>query len=266
MERHENGEAVIFWRKLVIDLSIMTAIGVVLAVVGPFGSFALPFSQRLVYWLGLGWAGYAFYRPVGGLASRLAVRLHLPEPLLWLLATVIATVPMTVVVELVRQIPGPLHMPRLDLLIATFGYVFVIGASVTALFYALGSRTSALADDNPPTGESGAPRPDERPGARFLERLPPAIAERLLALEMEDHYVRAHGLGGSALVLMRMCDALAELEDVDGQLVHRSWWVARAAVESVQRDGRNVRLVLANGVVAPVARDAVGRVKEAGWL
>ncbi|MBA2770773.1 MAG: LytTR family transcriptional regulator DNA-binding domain-containing protein, partial [Sphingomonas sp.] len=100
----------------------------------------------------------------------------------------------------------------------------------------------------------------------FLERLPMAIRHQLIALEMEDHYVRAHAPGTSILVLLRMRDAVAELADIDGERVHRSWWVRRDAVERVAGGGRNLRLILTGGIEAPVARERVATLRAAGWM
>ena len=61
-------------------------------------------------------------------------------------------------------------------------------------------------------------------------------------------------------------DAMAHVAHIEGQQVHRSWWVARLAVEDVRRDGRNVRLVLAGGLEAPVARAQVSELRDAGWF
>ena len=61
---------------------------------------------------------------------------------------------------------------------------------------------------------------------------------------MEDHYVRAHTMLGSDLVLLRLRDAIAELDGIEGAQVHRSWWVARDVVEGVEREGRKLRLLL----------------------
>ena len=83
---------------------------------------------------------------------------------------------------------------------------------------------------------------------------------------MEDHYVRAHTMLGSDLVLLRLRDALGELDGIEGAQVHRSWWVARDAVESVERDGRSVRLVLPRGIAAPVARSRMAELTKAGWF
>ena len=71
---------------------------------------------------------------------------------------------------------------------------------------------------------------------------------------------------GSDLVLLRMSDALRELAGLDGTRTHRSWWVARDAVESTRRDGDRIVLVLKGGAEAPVSRPNVRALREAGWF
>jgi hypothetical protein len=253
-------------RQIVIDLAVMTAIGVVLALIGPFGSFAAPFSLRLIYWLGLAWAGYACYRPIGALVTRLGPGLDLPEWSLWLIACLIATVPMTVVVWLAGALPPPLELPSLAGWIETYGYVLTIGALVTMVFYAVQSKPAVPAQETAPHAPA---LPQTAPAAptlpRLIERLPPALGTELVALEMEDHYLRVHTALGSDLILLRMRDAVAELEGLNGAQVHRSWWVAREAVVRVERDGRNVRLLLRRNLAVPVARNMVPVLKAAGW-
>lgn len=251
-------------RQIVIDLAVMSVIGVLLALLGPLGSFDAPFWLRLVYWLGLAWAGYACYRPIGGLVTRLGANLDLPEWSLWLLACLIATVPMTVVVWLVEALPPPLEVPSAERWITTYGYVLAIGAVITMVFYLIQSKSVAAP-------EAALPQPAEqiaiRPAQpRLFDRLPPALGTDLVALEMEDHYLRVHTALGSDLILLRMRDAVAELDGLDGAQVHRSWWVARGAVQQVERDGRNIRLVLHQGLAAPVARNMVPVLKAEGWL
>jgi DNA-binding LytR/AlgR family response regulator len=75
-----------------------------------------------------------------------------------------------------------------------------------------------------------------------------------------------HTALGSALVLMRLRDAMALILDVEGMQVHRSWWVARGAVEDVVRDGRNIRLKLARDIEAPVARAKIADLRDARWI
>ena len=88
----------------------------------------------------------------------------------------------------------------------------------------------------------------------------------LLALQMEDHYLRIHTALGSDLILLRLRDALAELGPERGLQVHRSWWVANGAVASVERSAGRAVLVLHNGLQVPVSKSFRDKVKEAGWL
>lgn len=266
-------------RKLVVDLSIMTVIGLALALIGPFGSFEQPLAYRLVAWLSFSYLGYAIYSPMGWAVTKLHRALDLPEAGLWVAAVLVATIPMTAAVWSVGYLPRPIVLPTLEQALGTYASVLVIGGGVTALFYALGRRKVA---DGPPatraTSTSGAPslaetataqveedlQPQQQ--ARFLDRLPLSLGTNLIALEMEDHYVRAHTDLGSDLILLRMRDAVAELDDLDGAQVHRSWWVSRSAVEGSSREGRNIRLRLSGGLEAPVSRSAAPDLKQQGWF
>lgn len=256
-------------RQIVIDLAVMTVIGVLLALLGPFGSFTAPFWLRLVYWLGLAWAGYACYRPIGGLVTRLGTNLDLPEWSLWLLGCLVATIPMTLVVWLVGALPPPLEWPSAESWITTYFYVLAIGVVVTMVFFLVQSKQVAVpaAAPAPLLDPAAPPAPVLAPTQpRLFDRLPPQLGTDLVALEMEDHYLRVHTALGSDLILLRMRDAVAELDGLDGAQVHRSWWVARGAVERIERDGRNVRLVLPRDLMAPVARNMVPVLKSTGWL
>ena len=102
---------------------------------------------------------------------------------------------------------------------------------------------------------------------RFLDRLPPRLLNaELYAVEAEDHYLRLHTSAGSDLLLMRLSDAMAELEGIEGAQTHRSWWVAKAAVTGARPAGRRYLLTLQNGVEAPVSRANVAALRQAGWF
>ena len=248
-------------RRLLIDLTVMTVIGVILAFLGPYGTYTQPLALRLAIWLCLAYAGYAIYAPVGSVVDRMHHAYALPKLGLWIAGTLIATVPMAVVVWLLNALYGPLSIPSAERALSHYVNVLIIGAAVTGLMQLLeGKAAEAPAHSEP------APTPTAKPGDAFLARLDPALGSDLLAMEMEDHYVRAHTALGSELVLMRLRDAIAELDHADGMQVHRSWWVAREAVEDIKREARNVRLVLANGIEAPVSRAKVQALKDAGWL
>ena len=259
-----------FWRQLLIDMSIMTVIGVVLALIGPFGSAGASLSFRLGTWVMFAYLGYAVYRPIGWLAEKIGRNLRLPEIPVWIACTMIATVPLTVFIWWIQFWPPPIPAPTGEQALSAYFNVLVVGASITVVFFLIERsrqpETAPLAatdegQPSPPVAAGSAP-----PQSRFLDRLPPELGTELLALEMEDHYVRAHTALGSDLVLLRLRDAIAELEGIEGMQVHRSWWVARHAVADVKRDGRNVRLLLENDLEAPVSRANVQPLKDAGWI
>lgn len=253
------------WRKILTDLAVMTVIGVFLAILGPFGSIAQPLPVRLLSWLAFGYAGYAIYSPMGILVERAHRTLDLPKPGLWLAAVAIATVPMTVLVIFMQFVPNWPPVMSIQAAMTSYFYVFVVGGGVTLLFHVLKFRSDPGALSQEPADlRPDSPSPEtENP---LLARLPPALGSDIIALEMEDHYVRVHTALGSELVLMRMRDAAEHLSEWDGRQVHRSWWVARGAVEDVIREGRNVRLLLGRGIEAPVSRAQVSELKQAGWL
>jgi len=268
------------FRELVIEWVIMIAIGVTLAALGPFGSFAIgSFGARLAYWLPAAIIGYAIFRPVAIASTLIARRLDIHE------------LPAGIVGMLVAAVPGAFGIAVLggyrmgtevafEPLFQLYVQVALIGILVLLMFFLIGKQVARPKATGPAPDAAAlpiaavrdaAPTPDPAPlspaaGAPFLRRLPTSWRDRLVALEMEDHYVRAYGPDSSALILLRMRDAEAELAGIDGLRVHRSWWVRRSAVERVVRSGRELRLHLAGGLEAPVSRDRVGVLKTAGWL
>jgi len=68
------------------------------------------------------------------------------------------------------------------------------------------------------------------------------------------------------LLLLRLSDAVAELDPTLGRQVHRSYWVTRRAVSSVERERYRVRLVLSNGARVPVSRTFLPKLRADGWL
>ena len=274
-------------RRILIDLAVMTVIGVFLALIGPFGSIAAPLPERLVSWIGFAWLGYACYRPMQSVATWGERSLALPRWGVLAAAVLVGTVPMTVAVIAINTTPiGAFRWPGLEGAMATYFSVLVIGGAVTVLFNLVQGTPRAAANvgmpvplsvpvpiavppavvaPSPESVPAPAPAPAPLPNPLY-DQLPPELGSDIVALEMEDHYVRVHTALGSALVLMRLRDAMALVAEIEGMQVHRSWWVARGAVEDVLRDGRNVRLKLARGLEAPVARANIAILRDARWI
>lgn len=262
-------------RRILIDLAVMTVIGLFLAVIGPFGSIAAPLSERMITWIGFAWIGYACYRPMQRVVDWGERALALPRWGMLAATCLVATVPMTAAVLAINALPsGGLRWPGLELATQTYFSVLVIGGAVTALFNLVQAPRRAPVAPVPlhapaPAAPVPALLPEPLPAPQpnpLLDQLPPELGSTIIALEMEDHYVRVHTLLGSALVLMRLRDAMALLGEVEGMQIHRSWWVARTAVEDVAREGRNIRLKLPRGIEAPVARAQVAVLREARWI
>jgi len=102
---------------------------------------------------------------------------------------------------------------------------------------------------------------------KILSRLPVHFQNaELYALSAENHYVRVHTSQGEEMLLMRLSDAIMETDHVTGTQTHRSWWVAKAAINSIRLKGRTAEISLKNETSIPVSRTALKTLKNAGWL
>jgi len=124
-----------------------------------------------------------------------------------------------------------------------------------------GDMTATVATTSSPALDIGPPKL-----AAFLRRLPTRLGHELIRVSVYDHYVEAHTPRGHELILIRFADALAELDGYDGLQVHRSHWVARAAVRRLLRgDGRSLVVELTDGTRLPVSRSREAATRAAGF-
>lgn len=86
----------------------------------------------------------------------------------------------------------------------------------------------------------------------------------LSRIEAQDHYLNVVTDAGSALVLMRFGDAVAELSEVAGARVHRSHWVAQAGVARILRKEGRQFLLMRDGAEVPVSRANRAALRELG--
>jgi len=235
--------------------AVTTAIGVFLGFLGPFGSF-LNGSRSVVvgYWVCALWLGAVVFGLVVRLAMRAAPEGRAARIMVLAGASLVAAALLSVGCRLIARSLWPSEIDKVGLL-AWFGETLVMTVPFAVGYAALDwrRRTPRLAVA------------DAQPNA-FAGRAPARFGRDVLALQMEDHYVRVHTAKGSTLVLISLSQAMAELHSVPGLRVHRSWWVAKAAVQGTVQDGRNLRLRLSNGLQAPVARSSVAAVRSAGYL
>jgi DNA-binding LytR/AlgR family response regulator len=100
----------------------------------------------------------------------------------------------------------------------------------------------------------------------MLRRRPDGLNGTIRYMQMEDHYLRVHTDEGAGLTLHRMADAVEDLAESDGLQVHKSWWIAHAAVAEVRQIGRRRVLVATDGAEVPVGRSFEPTLRAAGWF
>ena len=235
-------------------LAVALAAGVFLAASGAFGSGGAPWQIRFPYWIGLMVGGTV----LGGAMTSFVERRGGFEARPWLISAALAlamSVPMTVIVWAATAWVYGLPLTGASLL-WFYPPVLLVAAAMTSINMLVNRRpaiTHAASAANP-----GPPR--------FLERLPLKLrGADLYAVEAEDHYLRLHTSRGSDLILLRLSDAVAELEGLEGAQTHRSWWVAKDAVVDARAGDGRATLVLKNGVEAPVSRRYAPSLRRERW-
>ncbi len=100
----------------------------------------------------------------------------------------------------------------------------------------------------------------------ILERLPLDKRGALVALSVEDHYVRVRTTVAEEMLLLRLADAMRETGATPGAQVHRSHWVAFDQVQAARRAGDRAILTMRDGTEVPVSRANIAKIREAGLL
>jgi hypothetical protein len=240
-----------------MSFAIATIAALFMTVTGALGTGEAPLWARLLFWLTVMNSGSLIGMSVGT-AVHTWGRLNRSP---WVEGLAVATgiaAPLTLVVISARSLIFEMPMPSLSGVAWMFFYVWIVSVAMTALDTVVSARAV-----EPANVAARAPLADDK----FGERLPLHLrTAALMALEAEDHYLRVHTDAGDTLILLRLSDAIAEIGPESGAQTHRSWWVARAAVQSgVKRDGKG-ELTLSNGLKAPVSRSYLSTLANAGWF
>jgi len=234
-------------------LTVAVVSGLFLTFSGAFSTGEAPLARRLAYWMTLMIVGYFW----GAFVSRFffgdGQRRTSNVWLNVLLAALVIALPFTVVVWFATTRMFGSRIPFAGLWML-FGPVLLVSLALTVINMLIETRREALttAGPNPP---------------KFLERLPLKLrGAEVWAVEAEDHYLRLHTSKGQDLILLRLADAVAELEGIEGAQVHRSWWVARDAITDAKRGDGRATLTLKDGAEVPVSRTYAGILRERGWI
>ncbi|MET0271922.1 MAG: LytTR family DNA-binding domain-containing protein [Phenylobacterium sp.] len=231
-------------------LAVAFIAGVFMAFSGAFDTGDRPLAARLVYWIGLMMIGATF----GAMLIRGFFRGRVLFGNPWLsgaVASLVLAIPYTAVVMLASRLMlgSSLGLHRLPMLFPT---VYAVTLIVVAINILMERRGMTAASPTPP---------------KFLERLPLKLrGAEVWAVEAEDHYLRLHTSKGQDLILLRLADAVAELEGIEGAQVHRSWWVARDAITDARKGDGRATLTLKDGSEVPVSRTYAGLLRQRNWI
>ncbi len=227
----------------------------VFATTGPFGTYAtVSLLGRLVYWLPVlalcvGFATMVRAFVCGGLGLK---------------DSVFGFVLTTALICLVLCPPFYLaaRLVFLDRRTSTPGLweiILLVGSISMGMILLRQSVQPLAAADNPEiAGDTMASQPE----LRLLRRLGPEVQGALWSITVNNHHVEVVTSAGSASLLMRLGDAILEAEPTEGDQVHRSHWVAWAAVDGVDRDGARLFLRMRGGQRIPVSRANRAKVEE----
>lgn len=223
---------------------------VVLALAGPFGTFiALSFLWRVLYWSGLVAA-----------AIVLAVTLRA----VWraiLTGGSILREDVAVAVSL-AVIFGPLIV----MVNSHFGGDGM-GVAV-AIVNVLCIAACSIAVRHTWERQAAARIAHARPARdRLLKRIPDLKTQRLSRISSDNHHIRIiTDCGAEHRLLMRLRDAVEEIDVEPGMCVHRSHWVALSAIAKVAREGNREMVELIDGDRLPIGPKYRENLIEAGVI
>ena len=237
-------------------LAIAATAAAVCAVAGPYGTIEFPLLVRLYFWT------VSIFFACGASIALIfycdtAPRLqHLPRAV----RAGIGAVAFGLVNATFLTGFTPLALGASDAIPGFwlyFLYSAPVAAAITWIIYLFRSSNDDVAS-TVATETNQAPT--------FVKRLKPALGQDLQRLSMQDHYVQAFTTLGNELILLRFSDALNEVQGIRGWRIHRSHWVAEAAVRGMRRARNKTYVILNDGAELPVSRTYLSHLREAGLV
>lgn len=265
---NQEVESFVARNKMKSTLLVILVVGVFLGFLSPFGMDDLPLHWSIIYWEVTCAIGFAVFMPItyyGNLLLKNVLNRH------WCRVAVssfFASIILSLILPLTNSIFFTQTVSFSTQFWAILPKVFVIGSVLTFVSmmenYFKWQKTELLAQQKlNQEFKQQSEQSKDLPLERFMELLPVNKRGDLYCLEMADHYVKVYTSQGHHLLLMRFKDALLMLSDYQGLQTHRSWWVAKAAITALKKDGRKITLNLVNNVEVPVSRTYAEAVKSA---
>lgn len=224
----------------------------ILAATGPFGTYAtVNLLTRFAYWLpavavcvGIATVIRAFVSAGLRLGASLAG---------FVLTTVLICAVICPPLYLASNVLFADRQPSLPGMTEIVLLVGSVSMGIILLRQSVREEASASTDDE------GAVADDM---LRLMRRIDPALRGDLWSITVNNHHVEVVTSAGRSNVLMRFGDAIQEAESTEGLQVHRSFWVACAAIEGYEREGTRLFLRVKPGQQIPVSRGHRAKVED----
>jgi DNA-binding LytR/AlgR family response regulator len=223
---------------------------------------------RFLYWFGIIFGGTAISLIVASPFQRHAkARTGFSRALIMSAQVLAASIPITLLVAgmemWLREPFSWAELPQVFPYVATITAVITAASSFVKKYRQLKQR---IRDHQ--TSKVGQPRLKASPAiTRFHLRLdPPLRHEEILMLKAEDHYLRVQTSKDTVLIRCTLAAAIDELGNVDGQRIHRSFWVARSAILMIKRHGNAYRLIMRDGKSIPLSRRRRSELSKRDWF
>lgn len=247
----------IFW--IVIAASVFLT-----ALAGPYHTLdRLSFPERLVYWgttVFLSGAVMTFL-------SIYAYRLTAAHTWNWVFVTILAgiagIIPVVGTIYLAEGIASGFASGWFDLgqlptlTLYTAPSLIAVTLVVNAVIVYQQSDSDAPANTLESTSDTMASP------TMLQSKLPPHLTRDIIAVRAQDHYVEVTTSNGSAMVLMRLGDAVLDLEPLGGMQVHRSWWINLSHVVQTEKGANGPEAVLSSQQRIPIGRSYRAAFREA---
>ncbi|MEM1236101.1 MAG: LytTR family DNA-binding domain-containing protein [Pseudomonadota bacterium] len=219
---------------------------------GPFGTFgAMALGERLAFWAAI--IGCGLFVASLLMSARDIYFSHWERSRVELVSAVIFTIVFAPILHLIlAQYAAPL--PSSFTFTETISAVLSISIVIVAVRIVLFATVASEIQESPPI---------EAP--RLMKRLPSNDCGPVLRISGKDHFVEVTTAKGRYDIRMRLADAVAEMDGVEGFLTHRSHWIAVDAIQSVERVKGRHYVVSADMARIPVSRTHLPKLEEAGF-
>ena len=249
----EKNMGKVFGQPLYANWAVPVVASFFMGITGPFGSYeAIETIPRFLFWSAVCWFYFALLLIAARLVERWAHSFSLTVRRI-ILVIGITTVGAPFVCEFAHIAYGE-HLHTAESYIRCWWQSFGIILAVATI--------DALVLDSTEEPPAAPIRP------KFFDRLSLATQnDDVVCLSADNHHVVVvMQSGATERILIRLSDAVAEMDGVDGFMIHRSHWVCAACARSGLRRGGKDLLVLSTGAELPVSAKYKPVLEAAGFV